>query len=168
MAFDSIFQGAPSAVAAGNTPQYAALGVDTVNNVLYISAGAGWVPVGGGSVSAATAAAQVANNANVLTFTVPQSGLYSITGYEVSTNTPTAATLPSITAVYTDVATAGSVTATVVASKASVSAAGSTNSGTITVNAVGGTTIVIATASYAAGSGTALAYTVKANISFIA
>ncbi len=42
MAFDSIFQGPPSAVNAPGTAQSPTLGVDVVNKELYISSGNGW------------------------------------------------------------------------------------------------------------------------------
>ena len=42
MAFDSVFQGPPSAVNAPGTRQSPSLGVDVVDNTLYVSAGQGW------------------------------------------------------------------------------------------------------------------------------
>ena len=42
MAFDFVFQGAPSAANAPGTSQSPALGVDVVDNTLYVSAGNGW------------------------------------------------------------------------------------------------------------------------------
>jgi hypothetical protein len=116
-------------------------------------------------VSKAVASAQVANNANVLTFTAPSTGLYEVNLYEVSTNTPTAATLPAITATYTDADSNASVTQTL-ADVGSVAAAGVANSGSFLVNLKAGGTVVVATTSYAAGSGTALAYTAKARVSY--
>jgi hypothetical protein len=165
MAFDRIFQGQPSTIAAGNTPLYAALGVDTVDSTLYISAGNGWVPATG-TAGAASLTAQTANNANVLTFTAQAAGMYLVSLYEVSTNTPTGATLPAITVVYTDAASNTSVTDTL-ADVTSVSAAGVVNQGTFRVSVAAGGTIVVATTSYAAGSGTALAYAVSARVSYL-
>jgi hypothetical protein len=165
MALDRIFQGQPSNIAAGNSAQYAALGLDTVNNALYVSAGQGWVPATG-AAGGATATAQAANNANVLTFTAQAAGLYKVNLYEVSTTAPTAATLPAITVVYTDADSATAVTDTL-ASVGSVGAKGVVNQGDFAVSVAAGGTIVIATTSYAAGSGTALAYAIRAKITYL-
>jgi len=54
MAFDNIFQGPPEDTVAPGTPQSPSLGVDVVNNELYISSGNGWEELstgGGGSVT---------------------------------------------------------------------------------------------------------------------
>jgi hypothetical protein len=164
---NQVFQGNPNilgAVAAGGEANAPNLAIDTVNGAIYLSAGNGWVPLAGVSAKV-IASAQVANNANVLTFTAPASGLYEVDLYEVSTNTPTAATLPAITAVYTDLDANVSVTQTV-ADATGVSAAGVIVTGKLLVNLKAGGTVVIATTSYAAGSGTALAYTVKARVSY--
>jgi hypothetical protein len=161
---NQVFQGAPSTAASGGLPIAPNVGIDTVNGALYMSAGNGWVPLANINAKA-IASAQVANNANVLTYTAPTSGLYEVQLYEVSTNTPTAATLPAITVVYTDLDANVSVTDTL-ASVGSVAAAGVVNQGVFIVNVKAGGTIVVATTSYAAGSGTALAYTVKARVAY--
>lgn len=164
---NQVFQGNPNtlgAVAAGGSPIAPNVSVDTVNGALYLSAGNGWVPLTG-VAQKAIASAQVANNANVLTFTASASGLYEVDLYEVSTNVPTGATLPAITVVYTDLDSSTVVTDTL-ADVTSVSAAGVVNQGRFIVNVKAGGTIVVATTSYAAGSGTALAYTVKARVSY--
>lgn len=57
MAFDSVFQGPPSDIAAPGTAQSPSLGVDVTNKELYISAGAGWEELssgGGGGIPAGT------------------------------------------------------------------------------------------------------------------
>jgi hypothetical protein len=164
---NQVFQGNPNvlgAVAAGGSPQAPNVAIDTVDGALFLSAGNGWVPLSG-VAQKAVASAQVANNANVLTFTAPANGLYQVDLYEVSTNVPTAATLPAITVVYTDLDANVSVTDTL-ADVTSVAAAGVVNQGRFLVNLKAGGTVVIATTSYAAGSGTALAYTVKARVSY--
>ena len=164
---NQVFQGNPNllgVVASGGSPIAPNVGVDTVDNTLYISAGAGWVPFTG-VAQRTIASAQVANNANVLTFTAPASGIYEVGVYEVSTNTPTGATLPAVTITYTDLDSAASVTDTL-ADVTSVSAAGVVNQGLYLVNVKVGTTVVVATTSYAAGSGTALAYTIKVRVSY--
>lgn len=164
---NQVSQGNPNTlgvIASGGSSIAPNVLIDTVDGTLFQSVGNGWVPLTG-VISKVIASAQVANNANVLTFTAPASGLYEVDLYEVSTNTPTAATLPAITVVYTDLDSATAVTDTL-ADVASVSAAGVVNSGRFLVNLAAGGTIVIATTSYAAGSGTALAYTVKARVSY--
>ena len=164
---NQVFQGNPNLlgnVPAGGSTIAPNVGIDTVDLTLFVSAGAGWVPLTG-VAQKAIASAQVANNANVLTFTAPASGLYEVSLYEVSTNVPTSATLPAITLVYTDLDANVSVTETL-ADVTAVSAAGVVNQGRFLVNLKAGGTVVIATTSYAAGSGTALAYTVKARVSY--
>ena len=60
MAFDKIFQGTPSGkVAAPGSPQSPSLGVDTDGTVLYISAGDGWQPLGGGGGGAVSGSGTV-------------------------------------------------------------------------------------------------------------
>lgn len=164
MAFDKIFQGQPSSAAAGNTSQYAALGVDTVDASLYVSVGNGWEPASPSVTNKTNVLAQTANNANVVTFVPQVSGIYRVDAYLVSANAPTGATLPSVTAAYTEADTGGSITQTVVTSQATVSAANVVNQGSALINAKAGNNIVIATASYAAGSGTALSYNAKVRI----
>jgi hypothetical protein len=163
----TVFQGNPNvlgAVAAGGSALAPNVAIDTVDGTLFASTGNGWVPLTG-VAQKAVASAQVANNANVLTFTAPVAGIYQVDLYEVSTNTPTGATLPAITVVYTDLDSSASVTDTL-SSVASVSAAGVVNQGRFLVNVAAAGTVVIATTSYAAGSGTALAYTVKVRVSY--
>jgi hypothetical protein len=133
---------------------------DTLNNSLWLSAGNGWVPQAGSLVAFGNALAQTANNANVLTYNVVASGIFQISLYEISANTPTGATLPAITVTYTDNETGSSVTFTL-ASEGSVSAQGVVNQGQAVINPKVGTNVVFATTSYAAGSGTALSYNVK-------
>jgi hypothetical protein len=160
--FNYIFQGPPSGVVAPGQVNSAAIGYDTTNNVIYASSGKGWIPVAGTS-GKVDLAALVANNTNVLTFTALSAGLYQVNLYEISANTPTGATLPAITVVYTDNETATSVTDTL-ADVASVSSEGVVNQGSFIVNVAAAGTIVVATTSYAAGSGTALAYNIKVRI----
>ena len=164
---NQVFQGNPNilgAVASGGSAQAPNVAIDTVDGALFMSVGNGWQPLSG-VAQRAIASAQVANNANVMTFTAPASGLYRVDLYEVSTNVPTAATLPSITVTYTDLDANVSVTDTL-ASVGSVAAAGVVNQGTFLVNVKAGATVVVATTGYVAGSGTALAYTVKSRVSY--
>jgi len=160
--FNYIFQGPPTGVAAPGQVNSAAIGYDTTNNVIYASSGKGWIPVAG-TTGKNDLTALVANNTNVYTFTALAGGMYQVNLYEVSSNTPTGATLPAITVVYTDNETATSVTDTL-ADVTSVSSEGVVNQGSFIVNVAAGGTIVVATTSYAAGSGTALAYNIKVRI----
>jgi len=163
--YNSIFSGAPTSLtpAPGGTTN---TGLDNANGVGYfVGPGlVGWTPITA-VVAKVGLTAQVANNANVLTYSVYKTGLYEVDLYEVSTNTPTAATLPAITVVYTDADTSGSVTQTL-ADVTSVGAAGVVNQGSFLIHAKVGTNVVIATTSYAAGSGTALAYAVHPRIEY--
>ena len=77
---NQVFQGNPNVlgdVAAGGSSIAPNVGIDTVDGTLFVSAGAGWVPLTG-VAQKAVASAQAANNANVLTFTAPASGLYEV------------------------------------------------------------------------------------------
>ena len=162
---NQVFNGNPNllgAVAAGGSADAPNLAIDTQDGTIFLSAGNGWVPLSN-VAQRAIASAQTGNNTNVLTFTAPVSGLYQVDLYEVSINTPTSATLPAITVTYTDLDSATAVTDTV-ADVGSVSAPGVVNQGEFLVNVAAKGTIVIATASYAAGGGTALSYTIKVRV----
>src|ERR1039458_7944834 len=87
---------------------------------------------------------QVANISAATIYTVPSSAitnLYEIKAYIVCTNTPTAATLPAVSVIYTDLDTNASQTVVVVASQGSIGAAGSPKGGGIVHNAKPGTAI---------------------------
>jgi hypothetical protein len=166
---NQVFQGNPNvlgAVPSGGSPTAPNVAVDTVDSSLFINAGNGWQPM---TVVAqrSIASAQVANNANVSTFTAPVSGLYEVQLYEVSTNTPTSGALPAMTATYTDLDSNTAVTQTIAATASTVGAPGVVNQGRLLVNLKAGGTVVVATSSYVAGSGTALAYNVKSRVSYL-
>ena len=166
---NQVFQGNPNAlgvVASGGSTTAPNVGIDTVDGVLFMSVGNGWQPLSG-TVQRSVASAQVANNANVSTFTAPVSGLYEVQLYEVSTNTPTGGALPAMTATYTDPSSNTSVTQTIAATASTVGAAGVVNQGRLLVNLKAGGTVVMATSSYVAGGGTALAYDVKSRVSYL-
>lgn len=164
--FDAIFQGQPTTFPApvGTTVS----GVDTANQNLYLTNGNGWVPAAPSTLAKNGLLAQVANVASVLTFAVPSNlgGAYQVSIYEISANTPTAATLPAVTVVFTDKDTGGSITDTL-ADVASVAAPNVVNAGTFVIHPKGGTNVVIATTSYAAGSGTALSYNIHARVTYL-
>jgi len=168
MSFNSVFHAEPTLTAQASPSLAPALGVDTSTGNLKVNLGSGsssgWVPA---NIAVANIAllAQTANVANVLTYAVPANsgGQWLVTLYETASNTPTGATLPAVTVTYTDRDTSASITQTV-ASVGSVSANTTVSQATLVINPAVSTNIVIATTSYAAGSGTALAYNIKARI----
>lgn len=164
MSFNSVFSGYPVSIASpANAPSF---GVDTTNYNGYLNSANGWVPFAPSTVSKTVLRAQAANVANVLTYAVQTVGLYRVDLYVVSANVPVGATLPAVTVVYADADTTGSITQTL-ASVGSVAAANVVNQGTFLLNAGPVSNIVIATTSYAAGSGTALSYNIKARITYL-
>lgn len=162
--FNMIFEGSPNAF----QPAIAGPGsaIDCVNGVAYYSGNntAGWTPITAVLAKSDTKGL-TANNANLLTFVAPYTAAYVVSFYEVSTNTPTGATLPSITLTYTDADSGVSVTLTS-ADATAVSSAGVVVQGSLLARAAAGTNIVLATTNYAAGSGTALAYSANTRILF--
>ena len=159
---NQVFQGNPNTlgvVASGGSAIAPNVGIDTVNGALYESVGNGWSALGGALVQKTVQSAITAEMANVV-FTVPQTGLYEIYGYEVST-TSTSGTLPTISAVYTEADSGVSTTETVVTGN-TTSAAGTIFRGSLLVNAKAGTTITLSGASYATAT-----YTVKTRIQFL-
>jgi hypothetical protein len=163
-AFDTYGSGNPTKIPApaATVTNY----LDTFNNAIWISTGQGWNPSSPSLNAKAHVTAQVANNTNILTYTVPVVGMYRVSLYEVSTNTPTGATLPAFTVVFTDSDSATVVTDTL-ADVTGVSAIGAVNQGQFLVSVAAAGTIVVATTSYAAGSGTALAYAVKVRVEYV-
>lgn len=163
MSFDAVFAGYPTGMASPSAAP--AFGVDTTNFNGYLNSKTGWVPFAPSTVAKAVSLGAVANNANLLTYAAPVTGLYKVDFYETSANAPTGATLPALTIAYTDGDTAGSITSTL--ASASASAANVVNQGTFLINAAAASNIVLATTSYAAGSGTALAFNVKVRITYL-
>ena len=140
---NQVFQGNPNTLGltvSGGSPIAPNVGIDTVNGALYESVGNGWNALGGAVVNKTVQSAITAEMANVV-FTVPQTGLYDISAYEV--------------------ATTATETKTVVTGNTS-SAAGTTFSGQLLANATAGTTITLSGASYATAT-----YTVKTRIQFL-
>ena len=165
-AIDAVFSGAPGA----NFPYSAggatvALGVDTNLSGLYLNVGSGYLPVPGSLVAKKGLTAQTANQAAYLTYTAPATGLYRVTNFIVASNTATGGTLPAVTTVFTEADSGVATTHTL--ADASTSAAGTISEETYVANVKVGGTIVLATTSYAAGSGTALQYAVHSRIQFL-
>ena len=154
---NAVFNGPPTALVAPS--RQANVGLDAVNGVLYFTGpgSIGWSPISGSTLSSQNLTGQVANNANLLTYTVAKTGTYTVNLYGVSTNVPTGATLPAQTVTYTDAASNTVVTQTL-ADVTTVGAAGVVNQGQFVIRPLVGTNVVVASTSYAAGSGTALAY----------
>lgn len=165
MSFDIIANGPPSGISAGAATSLLAL--DKVGQTLYATGpGGALLPIAPSTIGRNGLLAQTANVANVLTVPVPVNGEYQVSLYETASNAPTAATLPALTAVFTDPDSNASLTATI-ASVGSISAANAINQGVTTIRCKAGTNIVLATASYAAGSGTALAYNVHVRVMYL-
>lgn len=158
MSLDYQFSGPPANVEAPS--EGLGLGADNFNNTLWLISNAGYIPVSGGVVDKVAKLSQTANIANLLTYTVAANGLYEINGYIVQA-TSTSGTAPSMTAVWTEFDNTGSITTTVVTGGSS-SAANTVFEGRYIVNVGAGTTIVLATTSYAT-----LTYNVKARISYL-
>jgi hypothetical protein len=159
---NQVFQGNPNTLgltAAGGSQIAPNVGIDTVNGALYESVGNGWLALAGATVSK-TVQSAITAEANTVTFAVPQTGLYQITVYEVST-TATAGTLPAETATWTDADSSVASTNAFLTSKATA-AAGTVNSGTVTVNALAGTNIVLTASAFATAT-----YTIKTRIQFL-
>lgn len=159
MSFE-VFSGPP----VGITAPGAAVteGIDTANDIVYISDGVnGWTPM---SLAAAkgSSLAQTSTVANLLTFAVPRTGLYSVTTYTAQA-TATNGTLPVPTVTFTegDTGTVGA-TATTVASGTATTGAGQSQSGSVAVFAKGNTNIVVSVA-----APTTLTYNAKARVAFL-
>ncbi len=92
---------------------------------------------------------------NSYTFTGLGAGTYTVTVTEaggcIGTATATINNIPNLTGTYT----------------ATAATCPGTNNGTLVLNAQGGQNIVVSTGSYAAGSGTALAYNIHVRIVFL-
>lgn len=163
--YDIISNGPPSGVAVGAAT--ALLGLDKAGQNLYVTGpGGALLPVAPSTLGRNGLLAQTANVASVFVLTVPTTGDYEVSLYETASNTPTGATLPALTAVFTDPDSGASLTATI-ASAGSISALNAINQGSTIIRAKVGTTITLATTSYAAGSGTALAYNVHVRIVYL-
>jgi hypothetical protein len=158
MSLDYVFSGPPGVLESPSDGL--GLGADSFNNTLWLISSNGNIPVTGGLVDKVVAKGQTANIANLLTYTAPAIGLYRVDAYVIST-VATSGTLVSVTAVYTDADTAGSITATVVTGGSS-SAANTVYQGGVYTNVAAGGTIVLATTSYASTT-----YNVKARILYI-
>jgi len=160
MSFNKIQQG-PLTGAAGNSAQYAALGLDSVANALYVSTGSGWVPVSGAAGAGSVASATAATQSNVLTYAVPFTGLYRIDTYAVQIGA-TGGTLPSTAAAYTEGFTSASISGAAIQATGTGVNNGDNKAGSLIVYAKAGTNIVVSSAAAAT-----LTYTVLARVEHI-
>lgn len=161
---NQVFQGNPNTlglIAAGGEPNAPNVGIDTVNNVFYVSAGNGWVPAGGGSVAKAILTAQSSTIANLLTYVAPVSGLYRVDTYTVQA-TATNGTLPVPAVAFTEADLGTSSTINTVASGTATTGQGQSQSGSVLVNAKAGTNIVVSSA-----GPTTLTYNIKTRVEFL-
>lgn len=131
--------------------------IDTNVNTQWINSGSGWIPETG-MVAKANALSVTGAQASLLVITAPVSGLYQVFAFAAQA-TSTNGTLPSFTVAYTDLDTGASVAATTFVTGAATTGQGQFQSGVVTINAKGGTTITIAS-----GAPTTLTANVKARI----
>ena len=160
---NQVFQGNPStlgAVAAGGSPIAPNIAVDTVNGALYLSAGNGWQPFSDALAKTVFTNTSVAAIANVLTLVAPSTGIYRVTTYAVQ-STATASDLPSTNVSYTEGDTGVAMPTNVIQAEAPETAEGAHVTGTVTINVLAHTPIVV---SSAAGTGV---YTLKARVEFL-
>lgn len=162
MSYD-VIQGQPptgvSAFPAGSNTVTSA--IDTNTGAEWVNLGKGWQPVSE-AVAKAISLAQTSTLANLLTFTAPVTGLYTVSTYAVQA-TSTSGTLPVATVTFTegDTGTTGC-TETTVASGTATTGVGQSQSGLATVNAKAGSNIVVSVA-----APTTLTYNIKARISYL-
>ena len=97
-----------------------------------------------------------AGSAKTLVTPIVSGSVYRISAVEATTNTPTGATLPSLTVGWTDAA--GVARTEVLLASTSTSASTTLVQSTTLVHTNGSTAVTVTSASYAAGSGTALQY----------
>jgi hypothetical protein len=161
MAFDKIFQGPPSGVAAGNSAEYAAFGVDSIASALYVSAGNGWVPSASGAGQAQVLNQTAASQASLLVYTAPKTGLYRVDTYAAQVGA-TGGTLPSTAVTYTEGETGATETSEQVQATHVSTNAGDHLAGSLIINAEAGKTITVSSASAATAT-----YNLKARIEFL-
>ena len=158
--FNAIFNSVPS-----STPAPAATvlgGVDTNAGALWLSTpeSAGWVPVSLG-VGKGHALAQTGATASVLTFVVPISGLYRIDAI-VDQAPATNGTPGAVQYAYTNADSGSAVAAASFTTPAGTTGIGQGQTGTVIVNALGGSSIVVS-----ALAPTTLTQNVRARVEFL-
>jgi hypothetical protein len=149
--FDAVV-GTPPGSGSQITPSPAAAAASMLDQnagVLYYCSPSsnGWTPFGGSDLLKSAQLGLAAEPVSQV-YSVLRNGLYEIAAYEVST-VATSGTLPAITASWTEADTGASMGPTNVVASAATSAANTVNQGTLIVNALAGTTITLAGASYA-------------------
>jgi hypothetical protein len=160
---NQVFKGNPGqlgAVASGGSPSAPNVAVDSVNGVLYLSTGNGWQPFSDAMLKTVFSNTSAAAIANVLTLVAPSTGIYRVTTYAVQT-TATASDLPATNVSYTEGDTGVAQPTNVIQAVDDTTTQGSHQTGTVTINALANTPIVV---SSSAGTGV---YTLKARIEFL-
>lgn len=161
---NQVFQGNPNAlgvVAAGGSPIAPNVAIDTVNGTFYLSTGNGWVPAANITAKAILSSQTAATQANLLTYKAPKTGLYRLTTYAVQIGA-TGGTLPSTAAAYTEADSGAAVTGDAIQATGTGTNNGDHKSGSLIINLLGGTSVVISSASAAT-----LTYTLKARVEYL-
>jgi hypothetical protein len=135
--------------------------LDTLNDALWFSTGSGWVPNSLAATKSALLSQTAATQANVLTFSAPKTGMYRIDTYAVQIGA-TGGTLPSTAVAYTEGDSGATETGLAVQTTGTGTNNGDNKSGSVIINAKGGTNIVVSSASAAT-----LTYTLKARVEFL-
>lgn len=168
--FDFVFQGPPaSTVVAPGTTLAPAGGIDTVNNVEYVSSGSGWKPAVPATVGSLNLTAQTAAVAASTVYAVPvhMSGMYRISVVaKVTTAATTSSQLGAITVNYTDNVDSVAVSGLSAAAQSTGNTTGTQINGSVIVNAKGGTNIQWAIA-YASVGATSMAYAAEVRVDYL-
>ena len=170
MAIDFIFQGPPPAnLACPGTTIAPAVGLDSVNGVGYLSSGKGWVPQIPATVAKVDLTGQNAAIAATTLYAVPahMGGQYRISvDLKVTTAATTSSTLGAATVNYTDADDSVAVSGLTAAASNSGNTTTTQTSGSVIVNAKGGTNIQYAIA-YASVGATAMVYSAHIRVDYM-
>ena len=164
---NQVFQGNPNALgatAAGGSTLAPNVAVDSVNGALYLSTGNGWVPFSDALAKSVLTNQTAATIPSVLTYTAPVTGIYRITTYAVQTVAGTGVVLGATNVSYTEGDTGVAQTNSQIQGSDTVSAVGAHNSGSVIINALAGTPIVISSGLVTPSTAT---YDIKARIEFL-
>lgn len=170
MPHDFVFQGPPSSnIVAPGTTLAPADGIDTVNNVEYVSTGAGWKPAVPATVGSTNLVNQSAAVAATTVYAVPahMSGMYRISVVaKVTTAATTSSNLGAITVNYTDNVDGVAVSGLSAAALSAGNTTGTQINGSVIVNAKGGTNIQWAIA-YTSVGATSMVYAAEVRVDYL-